>query len=141
MAAGHRHSPTPSTQRRDEINVSTIAVPTDWLADPPASSETLGRLALTDAALNHLVNALAGQRDGDLPEDLSPSGMATLLDAEWVKEQPWRDWSSAACKTVEDRTQRSRDTCLRCRTSGTAPGIAGTATTWADTPTARSPTR
>src|SRR6266508_5041657 len=91
MAAGHRHSPTPSTQRRDEINVSTIAVPTDWLADPPASSGTPGRLALTDAALNRLVNALAGQRDGDPPEDLSPSGMASLLDAAWVKEQPWRE--------------------------------------------------
>src|SRR6266508_4301815 len=69
----------------------TIAVPTDWLADPPASSGTPGRLALTDAALNRLVNALAGQRDGDLPEDLSPSGMASLLDAAWVKEQPWRE--------------------------------------------------
>jgi hypothetical protein len=91
MAAGHRHSPAPSVQRHEEINVSTIAVPTDWLADLPASSGTPQRLALTDAALNRLVSALAGQRDSELREDLSPSGMAALLDAAWVKEQPWRE--------------------------------------------------
>src|SRR6266498_4097051 len=91
MAAGDRHSPTPSVQRPEEINVSRIAVPTDWLTDPPTSSGTSGRLALTDAALNHLVSALAGERDGDLPEDLSPSGMVALLDAAWGKEQPWRE--------------------------------------------------
>ena len=91
MAAGHRHSPAPSVQRHEEINVSTIAVPTDWLADLPASSGTPQRLALTDAALNRLVSALAGQRDSELREDLSASGMAALLDAAWVKEQPWRE--------------------------------------------------
>src|SRR6266498_1530416 len=91
MAAGHRHSPAPSVQRHEEISVSTIAVPTDWLADLPASSGTPQRLALTDAALNRLVSALAGQLDSELREDLSASGMAALLDAAWVKEQPWRE--------------------------------------------------
>src|SRR6266511_6150876 len=87
MAAGHRHSPAPSVQRHEEISVSTIAVPTDWLADLPASSGTPQRLALTDAALNRLVSALAGQRDSELREDLSPSGIAVLLDAAWCCRQ------------------------------------------------------
>ncbi len=105
MAAGHRRRPAPSTQRPDEIDVSTITVPTDWLADPPASGGSSGRLALTDAALNRLVRALVGQPDGDLPEDLSPFGMAALLDAAWVKEQPWRDLVEGR---LEDRGESHR---------------------------------
>ncbi len=89
--AGYPYSRGPSTHGPDEIDVTTIPVPADWLADRPAADETSGRLALTGSALDHLVAALAGQRAVGLPKNLSPYAMVALLDAAWVREQPWRE--------------------------------------------------
>jgi hypothetical protein len=91
--ADYPYSAAPSMHGPDEIDVSTIPVPANWLADPPASPEASGRLVLTETALRYLVDVLAGQRVVNLPEDLSPRpedlspfGMVALLDAAWVRE-------------------------------------------------------
>jgi hypothetical protein len=89
--ARYRYSPAPSPHGPEEIDVTTIPVPDEWRADPPAPGNRPGDLALTDTALDHLVDALARRRVVDLPEDLSPYGMVALLDAAWDREQPWRE--------------------------------------------------
>ena len=78
-------------QSPEEIDVTTIPVPKEWRAGPLGAGETPGRVALTGAALDRLVDALARRRVGGLPEDLSPYGMVALLDAAWDWEQPWRE--------------------------------------------------
>lgn len=89
--ARYRYSPAPSGHGPEEIDPTTIPVPDEWRAGPLAAGETPGRVALTDAALHRLVDALARRRLGGLPEDLSPYAMVALLDAAWDREQPWRE--------------------------------------------------
>ena len=100
MVGKHRYSPAPLVwtiqdgagpgRQPEEIDVATIPVPDNWLADAPVRGGP-GRLALTDDALNRLVDGLAGRGDAALPEDLSPYGMVALLDAAWTDAQPWRE--------------------------------------------------
>ena len=98
------YSRGPSTHGPDEIDVTTIPVPADWLADRPASGETPGRLALTETALDHLVAALAGQRVVGVPRNLSPYAMVALLDAAWPHEEPWRELVRSR---LQERGQRA----------------------------------
>jgi hypothetical protein len=95
MARFH-YSPAPSVHGPEEIDVTTIPVPDAWRVDGAVSGSTPERLALTDRALDRLVDGLARRRVVGLPEDLSPYGMVALLDAVWNRLQPWQ-------KEVEER--------------------------------------
>jgi hypothetical protein len=88
--ARYHYSPGPSAHGPEEIDVTTIPVPEQWRVDGPASDSTPERVALTDPALDRLIDGLARRRVAGLPEDLSPYGMVALLDASWNRLQPWR---------------------------------------------------